>query len=169
MWWIVAIVGLLIVFWIISLCIEYPGCLVTLLIIIVALVFGINQCAQKNAQENEKKERLSKSRIKSNELTLEGFKLKPGEYDDLVLTGRIKNNSKKYSLDGLSLKLVFQDCSVIKENSCITIGEKGVYLSLSIPPGQARDIYEKISLYGKTMIPKGKLIWHYDINYTVAK
>jgi hypothetical protein len=165
MWWIVAIFGLLIVFWIISLCIEYPGCLISLIVVISLIGYG----GYTAIQNSERADRLSKSRIKPQELSLKSISLKKGEYDNIVLAGRVVNNSKKYSLDGLSLKLIFQDCSIIKEKSCITIGEKGVFLSLTIPPGQARDFHEKISFYGNTMIPKGKLVWHYDINYIVAK
>jgi hypothetical protein len=48
------------------------------------------------------------------------------------------------------------------DNSCVIIGEIGHGLSLSVPPGQARDFEDLIGLQGQSIKPRGKFEWSYS-------
>lgn len=48
------------------------------------------------------------------------------------------------------------------DSSCVIIGEIGHGLTLSVPPGQARDFEDFIGLQGQSIKPKGKFEWSYS-------
>jgi hypothetical protein len=95
----------------------------------------------------EKESQLARTRISPGELELIDFRLTTsGRYSE-ELTGRIKNNSDKYTLRSLDLKIVFRDCEKnhALPESCTIVGETTEYVSVRIPPKQARDIKENVS------------------------
>lgn len=113
-------------------------------------------------QENE--ERESKRRIPVSELKFDGVSLKSsyGSYD---MVGRITNNSPKYTLKAVQLKLTFKDCEKLNPNNCIVVAEDNEHIYLNIPSGQARDFKEGVYLSSNLNI-KGNMVWSYAIEYT---
>ena len=118
-------------------------------------------------QYEQEEEKRSKTRIPISEIKIEGLTLKPS-YSGYDLTGRIKNNSSQYALNGIQMNLIFRDCEIENENNCIIVAEENEYIYTNIPPQQARDFSESIYLYSDMKI-KGKMVWSYDIAYTKAK
>ncbi len=101
------------------------------------------------------------------ELIFEGVSLEPSnEAYDII--GRIINNSDKYSLSGVQLKLAMNDCINNEKNNCIIIAEQDEYIYIDIPPKQARDFKKNIYLYSDINI-RGELVLDYSIEYAEAK
>jgi hypothetical protein len=116
----------------------------------------------------QESKREARERIPVGDLELSDISLKQ-QYGSYTIVGRIKNNSHQYTLTGLGLSVVFEDCeSESPRTSCVIIGEdKDHYFSMNVPPGQVRDMSEYV--YPGSTRPKGKLVWHYSISYTEAK
>jgi hypothetical protein len=113
-------------------------------------------------------QREARALIPSSDIDLREVKFQSDSVGSYKLVGRIRNNSPSYTLTGLSLKIVFEDCDAAAQASCVTIGESEEHpFFANIPPGQVRDLDSYI-FPGSTK-PKGKLVWHYSIAYTEGK
>lgn len=140
--------------------VVFPGFrkFVGVLIAIAAVMGGIYYLQD----EHEKK--LSLSRIRVSETTLEDMELKK-EYGSYHITGRIKNNSEMYTLRELVLTVTMRDCSgEARPENCITIGESNPRTYLTIPPGQARDFEMGVYFPGDGPHPKNRGVWDYSIS-----
>ena len=115
----------------------------------------------------EYEERESKSRIPQSELVFEGMSLKPSYGSSYDLIGRIVNNSNKYTLKSVQLKLTFRDCEKDNKN-CIVIYEDSENIYINIPPKQARDFKESVYLYSDISL-KVEMAWDYKIQHTKAE
>lgn len=109
----------------------------------------------------------SKNRISPSEVVLEKISFKPIS-NNYEMTGRMLNNSEKYTLSGVQLKIIVKDCTNNDDTKCIIISEKNEYIYISIPPKQARDFKKEIYLYSDQIV-EDKLIWNYAIEYTESK
>ncbi len=116
-------------------------------------------------QYQEYEENQSKKKILPSELIFEDVSLESsnGGYD---IIGRVINNSDKYFLSGVQLKLAMRDCTNNEKNNCIIIAEQDEYIN--IPPKQARDFKKDIYLYSDINI-RGKLVLDYSLEYAEAK
>jgi hypothetical protein len=133
--------------------------------IVVVLVAAVGIFLLWRYQEYEEKQ--SKERIAPTELSFEDVTLNPA-YSGYELTGRIINNSKKYTLKGFQLKLIFRDCDKNDNSKCVVIAEENEYIYIDIPPEQARDFKEDFYPYPDLKV-KGKMIWDYTIEFTKAE
>lgn len=115
-----------------------------------------------NYEENK-----SKNRIHPSEVILNNISFKPIN-NNYEMTGRIKNNSEKYNLSGVQLRITAKDCTDRYSDNCIIFSEKEEYIYISIPPKQARDFRKDIYLYSDQLI-KDKIIWDYSIGYVESK
>ena len=113
---------------------------------------------------------LSKKRISPNEIDLTDLKLAGDDFNEDTqrrrLLGRIKNNSTKYILSRLKLKLIMRDC--IKPDDCEITGEAYGSFYTNIPPGQIREINEGI-YFSNLAVPKNKGSWDYEILEIIGK
>jgi hypothetical protein len=75
-----------------------------IMVAVIALVARIFILARRQS------EREARARIPASELDLREITLGPDSFGGYKLVGRIKNNSPTYTLTGLGLKLVLQDC-----------------------------------------------------------
>lgn len=115
-------------------------------------------------QEYEKNK--FKNRISSSEVIFENISFNPIN-NNYEMTGRIINNSEKYTLSGVQLKITVKDCTS-DATYCFIISESNEYIYVSIPPMQARDIKKEIYFYSNQRI-ENKLVWNYSIEYTDSK
>ena len=118
-------------------------------------------------QYQEYEERESKGRISQSELVFEGVSLKSSYGSSYDFVGRIINNSNKYTLKNVQLKLTFRDCEKESKN-CIVIHEDSENIYINIPPKQARDFKENVYLNSDLNL-KGEMAWDYEIVYTKAE
>ncbi len=116
-------------------------------------------------QEFEKNK--SRNRISPSELVLKNisFKLSHSSYE---MTGRIINNSEKFTLNGVQLKITIKDCANNDPIDCIIFSEKNEYIYVHIPPKQARDFRKDISLYSDQN-KEDRLVWDYSIEYAESE
>lgn len=115
--------------------------------------------------QNESEESRSRSRIPLSELVFENVTLKP-DYSSYKMSGRVKNNSAKFTLTQVGFVVTMQDCTGESPSSnCITIGQSSEDAYFNIPPGQARDFEESVYVSG-TLKPQGRLEWHYSVAHT---
>jgi hypothetical protein len=115
--------------------------------------------------QNENEERRAKTLIKPYELKFEDFRLGTKQYSSYPeITGRVINNSSKYSLSELALKITFRDCpKAAKPGDCVTIGESTKNIHLNVPPGQARNFAETVYASEHETKAKGSLEWDYQV------
>ena len=112
-------------------------------------------------------EKQSRKNILPAELTFEDLSLESFN-ENYKLTGRIFNNSDKYGVRGIQIKITVSDCKIDKSDECVIITEADEYIYADIPPKQARDFRKNILLYSDIVI-KGKLDWDYSIEYIESK
>lgn len=114
-------------------------------------------------QEYEKNK--SRNRIAFSELVFKNISFRPsnGNYE---MTGRLINNSEKYTLKGVQLRIIARDCAY--DADCIVILDGNEYIYINIPAKQARDFKKDIYLYSDQNI-RDKLIWDYSIEYTESE
>jgi len=107
---------------------------------------------------------VSLNKIKPSEIVISD--LRSGkDYSTQKLYGRITNNSK-YDVSSIELKFTYKDCETAGGSNCVVIGEGSVYVSESVPTGQARDF----NSYMRTPpIPKGFLNRTWSIRTIRAK
>ena len=112
-------------------------------------------------------EKRSKERISPSDLSFESVKLNQ-TFNGYEFTGRIINNSDKYTLSGIQMKLEFKDCEKTDNGGCVVIAEENKFIYIKIPPKQARDFKENFYPYPDLKI-RGKLIWDYTVNFAKAE
>lgn len=112
----------------------------------------------------------NQSRIASRKLIplnqIELIDLKLGGHQ---LSGRVRNNSKKYTLTRIYLDIAIHDVTTRPDGTSQddVIGEaKNTEIFVSVPPGQVRDFDDYISA-GSTEV-KGKMHWTFIPLYTEA-
>ncbi len=112
-------------------------------------------------------ENQSRKNILPSELTFENVSLESLS-ENYRFTGRIINNSDKYDVRGVQVKLTVSDCKIDDNNNCIIISEADEYIYVDIPSKQARDFRKNIFLYSDIII-NGTLDWDYSIEYVESK
>jgi hypothetical protein len=120
-------------------------------------------------QYNQQRERQSTTRIPQSEIVLENVAVRPTFGSSYDLTGRVKNNSKAYRLDGIEFKVTMRDCEDREKSSCVIIGEAPAYVSLTVPPQEARDFNASLYFGSNQKKAKGLLAWDHEITAIVAK
>lgn len=113
-------------------------------------------------EENQSRKNIMPSELTFENVTLESLN------ENYRLTGRIINNSDKYDVRGVQIKLTVSDCKIDDNNNCIIISEADEYIYVDIPSKQARDFRRNIFLYSDIII-KGTLDWDYSIEYVESK
>lgn len=104
---------------------------------------------------------VAKRRISPAEIQFDDLHLSPSySADSFRLLGRIKNRSKRFSLQDMSIKIAMRDC--IKPGECEIVGEDRVWSLCNCPPGQARDLDASVH-FSNLAKPKGKYEWDYSI------
>ena len=104
-----------------------------------------------------------RNRILPSELRLENVSFESLN-NDYELTGRVINDSEKYRLNGLQLKISVQKCDDHEHRNCIIFYETEEYIYIMVPPRQARDFRKVITLYSNQALT-GRLVWNYSIIY----
>lgn len=136
---------------------KFAGFLVLICIVVGSLLWGYQEY-----EKNKPKNRISASEVILKNISFEAIN------NNYELTGRIVNNSEKYTLSGLQLKITIKDCTNNDDTHCIIFAEKKEYIYLSIPPRQARDFKKEIYLYSNQNI-ENKLVWDYSIEYVTSE
>jgi hypothetical protein len=113
-------------------------------------------------------EELAKSRIPAAQVAISNGRINL-KYSTYHFTGRIANNSAKYTLTQVALAITARDCaSDSAPQSCVTIGETNETMYINVPPGQARDFDETLYFSGGGLTPKGSMVWQYKVSQTRA-
>jgi len=155
MWWLVAIVAIIAVFF-------FPRFRKVLLIFIGVLALGVFVFYEyQQMEEKESRGRLTRKDVHLTELQL--IPRSPGSY---TLVGRLQNGSAQFSIQSLQIRLTLRDC--VSENQCETIGETTQHVSLSVPPGQTRGVEERVYFSSLPSL-KGNLEWGYAVVEIHAK
>lgn len=112
-------------------------------------------------------ESRSRKNILPSELTFEDLSLESIN-ENYRLAGRIINNSDKYDVRGIQIKITISDCKINESDNCVIIKEANEYIYAAIPSKQARDFRKNLLLYSDIVI-KGKLDWDYSVKYVESK
>lgn len=116
----------------------------------------------------QQEEEASKKRIPANELELIELGLLPRKYsqESFELVGRIRNKSTQYTLTTLRLRITMKDC--LSAGPCETVGESSVWVFISVPPGQSREIKDSV-YFSNLGNPRGQFQWSYMIEEISAR
>lgn len=110
-----------------------------------------------------------KSRILPSELVLQNLSFKlSGSNPEYEMTGRVINNSEKYTLNGMLLNVTAQECSDSLNTECMVISEQQENIYITVPPGQGRNFRKNVYLYSNQDI-QGHLVWNYSIQYALSE
>ena len=117
---------------------------------------------------NEHREQQATTRIAESQVVLENVEFRQTFGASYELSGKVKNNSETDVLDGIEFKVTMRDCRSKDKSSCVTIGEAMSYVSVAVPPKEARDFLASL-YFGSTPKVKGTLAWDYEITALTAK
>jgi len=117
---------------------------------------------------NQQRERQSTTKIPQSKIVLENVAVRPTFGSSYDLSGRVKNNSESYRLDGIEFKVTMRDCEGKDKSSCVIIGKATAYVALTVPPQEARDFTGSL-YFGSDQKAKGLLAWDHEITAIVAK
>lgn len=131
---------------------------VLVVIVVVAILY----------EENKQSRALTL--ISPQEVQLDNLRLSSEGSYRRQLTGRIKNNSLRYTLRSVDVKITLRDCEKQEssESTCTIVGETTEHLYVTIPPNQARDITNHVSGLS-SVSPKGKIVLNYTISEVVGQ
>jgi hypothetical protein len=133
--------------------------LVIVAVIAGALIYRLDEQAQQRAE----------SRIPASEISLENVAVRHTFDSSYELTGRLKNGSPTYQVDGITLNVKLRDCRIGDASECVAASEAEVHAAVTVPPGESRD-FTATMYFGKGhRRPKGTLAWDYEIESVTAK
>lgn len=140
--------------------------------------------AEASRQAAEKEEQESHARIPVDKIIVRDFTITSSGKNVLTdpsllsyafsldATASIKNNSEKFVLVGVNMKVSFLDCpntQSVSDNECDKIQETTVYLKTDIPSGEVRLARaSNFSLYNFPA-PRGRLVIKPEILWTKAR
>lgn len=145
----------------------HPFCRIFLLLAGL-IVFGAGCSTQRNesidgpsTEQNGSAEDLSADQITPADIQLAGVRLGSSNGGETFqVAGRIQNNSPTFTLTGLQLKVVLQDC--LDTGVCEILGEHVADVATEVPAGEARD-FQVDANFAEMRPPKGTLGWHYAV------
>jgi len=109
-------------------------------------------------------DRTANAKIAVTEVMLSDVRIRPSGFDGYEFTGRIRNTSRKNTLQGVAIRIVFYDCTKRSNDStCELIGERRETIYTSIPPGEERAFNEPVYIYGDVLKVRGNLVWRYNV------
>lgn len=125
----------------------------------------------------KEKERIAKLEVKQDleqNLAFESIKIEKKLDSDYlgkgyIVSGRIVNTSAIHTASKIYLALSAYDCPShvrVKNDTCIIIGQDGVFIQPRIPPNQARDIRRNFHNDWKDNDYRvnGHLLWGYELS-----
>ena len=110
----------------------------------------------------------SRERVALNEIRLENALLNPSSPGYWRITGRAFNLSKAFAVTSIGIKVSISDCQDKPNTNCAIVAESDERISATIPPGQARDFDELVSLNGISPESMETMTWSYDVTYIEA-
>jgi hypothetical protein len=120
-------------------------------------------------QYNERQQQRASTRILVSEVVIEHIALKPTFRSSYDVSGRIRNNSEHYRVDGITLTVTLRDCQGKDKSSCVVIGQATSNAPVTVPPQQARDFIASFYFGSDQMTPKGTLDWGYQLTAVHAR
>ncbi len=102
---------------------------------------------------------LSQTRIPASEVELVDMQLSDEARGVKVVSGRVRNHSRQYTLTELQVLISMEDCV---DNHCEVIDQTKVTLKPDVPPGQARDFREHIA-FQSALAPRGQPRLNYRV------
>lgn len=118
---------------------------------------------QNRAEREAAKHRITRNEIELADLTLGKDRVSPSGY---TLRGRVRNRSANHSLTDLTIRLTMKDCA--EPTKCEVVGQTEERIHVTVPPGQARDLYEYV-YFSNLGSARGKHEWDYDVVEILGK
>lgn len=104
--------------------------------------------------------------IAPGELVLNNLEMTQQYRTSYRMTGRLVNNSTEYTLTSVKITITASDCKNDAAD-CIVVGEDERSLTVTIPPGQARDVLEQYVF--PRFVLQGELNWSHSISEIKAE
>ena len=128
----------------------------------VVAAFAIYQ-ADQAARRGNRELKASKKLMDSSEIELVDLRLTPDRnlWGWYALHGRVHNRSTQYGLRQILLKITMRD--KLPSGDSEVIGESDVYASVTVPPGQTRELSGENIEFANLPLPRGHFEWSYVI------
>ena len=120
-------------------------------------------------QYNKQQQQRARTRITVSEVVIERIALKPTFRSSYDVSGRIRNNSDSYRVDGNTLAVTLRDCQGKDKSKCVVIGQATSNAAVTVPPQQSRDFIASFYFGSDQIAPKGTLDWSYQITAVTAR
>ncbi len=104
---------------------------------------------------------FQRKQIPISALYVDNMAVVPAYADSFRVTGRLVNDHAGASLKEATLKIMMLDCASADAEDCQIVGQVNERLTLSIPPGQARDFSTTVH-FGFPSI-SGRTDWQFEI------
>ena len=109
---------------------------------------------------------LQHSRLPLTQVSLLHMQARPGlNAQTYVVNGRIRNQSKEFTINMIKLQVILQDC--VSEH-CEVVGQADHRIFLEIPPAQARD-FEASVPFSSVVKMKGTPKWQFAVRAVKTK
>jgi hypothetical protein len=118
---------------------------------------------------NERVEEDARSRIPLSDVLVENVTVTPTFRSSYNLSGKVRNKSATYRLDGITFKVTLRDCPGKDRSSCVDIGDATTYVPLTLPAQETRDFTGSLYFGGEQAKPKGTIAWDYEIVSVTAR
>jgi hypothetical protein len=137
---------------------------IALAVLVASLAAGVTLYVQ-----NQQIERRATSRIADAEVELANVTVRRTFDWSYELSGRVRNNSPTYAIDGMTFTVRLRDCRGTAPVSCVPLGEGTLNVPVNVPPEQARDFRGSFLIGKREVQPKGTLAWDYEMTAISAK
>ena len=117
----------------------------------------------------EQTQQRAESRISVSEISLDNVVVKHTFDASYEVTGRLKNGSSTYQVDGMALNVKLRDCRPGDASQCAAFGEARGHATVSVPPGESRAFTATLYFGKGHPRPKGTLAWDYEIESVIAR
>jgi len=147
---------------IIAVAVYFPKFRRTLGVMFVLVMGAIGVIIWQDTQEQE----LEFERVSVSQAQLSQMQSRPGlNARSFVLSGRIQNLAKDYTILSFMLQATLKDCH---DGACDIVGQEHTMIPLTIPAGQSRDFLVTIP-FPVVPVVTGDAAWEYHIKNIRAR
>ena len=136
---------------------RYPKIAFSLLALLIAIVSAVIVTSTDSGFE-------ARQKLPPKDVSIENPIMIPAYADSYRFNARLVNNNNEAILKETTLSITISDCSDQSETYCQVIGQTEQRFTVTIPPGQARDVERMVSFDAAS--PESWVKWTYKVTAT---
>ena len=136
---------------------RYPKIAFSLLALLIAIVSAVIVTSTDSGF-------VARQKLPPEDVKIENPVMIPAYADSYRFNARLVNNNNEAILKETTLSITISDCSDQSETYCQVIGQTEQRFTVTIPPGQARDVERMVSFDAAS--PESWVKWTYKVTAT---